>query len=50
MSFELRRGRMSENLILKVTIQSMVPPTLSAGASDDLISGVALGSDSPAPL
>ena len=40
---------MSQNLILKVTIMGMVPPTLS-GASDDLISGVALGSDVPQPI
>lgn len=49
MNFELRQGKMSGNLILKVTVQAMVPPTLS-GASDDLITGVAIGPDNPAPL
>ena len=49
MNFELRQGKMSGNLILKVTIQAMVPPTLS-GASDDLITGVAIGPDNPAPI
>ena len=49
MSFELRQGKMSGNLILKVGIQAMVPPTLS-GTSDDLITGIALGADSPSPI
>ena len=45
MSFEVTQGRMSGNLMLKVRIQSQVPPTLSGVSSDDL--GVGLGPDQP---
>ena len=44
MNFELRQGLNSGNLILKVTIQANVLPTLSA-VSDDLNTGVAIGPD-----